>query len=169
MEEEVISMNEVKYMIYNANRRDVKVLIALLYLLGARISEVLLMKKKHFKIVGDKVMIKKKVLKREYYVHTVPLSLGCPFIKSILKYVAELDDDNEKLFCFNRISAWRYLKKINPRVFPHLFRHSKGTRLAEAGATEYQIQTFFGMKDSRTPSRYIRTSSKLVEPLADVV
>ena len=166
----IIRREDVNQMIAKSDRRDKKVLIAILFLTGARVSEALMLRKKDFRVREDKLLIRKPVLKRrEVYNHTVPISINSPFVKSIIGYINELDDEEDKLFNFKRTSAWIYIKKVSPDAYPHLFRHSKLTRLAEMGATEYQIQTFAGMKDSRTPSNYVKTSGKLIEPLAEVV
>lgn len=54
--------------------------------------------------------------------------------------------------------------KVARRVHPHLFRHTRATRAAEAGWNEFQMRAYFGWSwESATPSRYVHKASLRLE------
>jgi len=69
----------------------------------------------------------------------------------------------------NRVLAWRAIKKLNPTIYPHLFRHTRLTRLAEKGATAAQLMTWAGWKNIKMAATYVQRSEKLIEDLADKI
>jgi len=61
----------------------------------------------------------------------------------------------------SRMTAYRWLKKISDDLWPHLFRHSLATLMAENGATAYELKSFFDWKDIRTATRYVEDTQGL--------
>ena len=59
-----------------------------------------------------------------------------------------------------------WLKAIDPDIWPHLFRHSLATMIAEKGASAFELKAFFDWDDIRTATRYVRESDELSQKWA---
>ncbi len=55
-----------------------------------------------------------------------------------------------------------YMKKINPKIWLHLGRHTVGTLAAESGASEYDVSNILDVT-ARTASRYVHHGTALTE------
>lgn len=188
-----IEQSELEGMLFKTNSEKIRALIAALYISGARISEVLNMKLKDFKFKdnGD-LEINIITLKRDrgnklpYQEHRrLILAKGTPFLHILVGYYRKLKDScrfipeeemlEKKLFWFcpkaasNRTAVNRILKKLNPVISPHAFRHSRCQKLADNGATAIQIKAWTGHKKLDMISEYIENSSRLVEPLKNMI
>jgi hypothetical protein len=58
--------------------------------------------------------------------------------------------------------VYYYIKKVNPKMWPHLGRHSVATRASEDGASEYDICNILDVS-ARTASKYVHHGTKLTE------
>jgi integrase len=188
-----IEQSEIEQMLFRTNSQKIRALISALYISGARISEVLALRIKDFKFKdnGD-LEINIITLKRDRR-NKLPyqenrrliLGKGTPFLHILvgyfnqLKHSCEYIPDEEtlekKLFWFcakpnsNRTAVNRILKKLNPMISPHAFRHSRCQKLADNGATAIQIKAWTGHKKLDMISEYIENSSRLVEPLKNMI
>jgi integrase len=173
-----LSFNEVKEMIEKAES-EMKEFIAFLYLTGCRISEALRVKVEDIWLEGDKVCFRIPILKTgKGGKHVIKISRNAPFMSLILEKWENKKANNqinEPMFLFSqnlnsaRVIAWRKMKKLNQRAYPHLFRHTRLTRLAEKGATASQLQTWAGWESIKMADIYVRRSAKMIEDLADKV
>lgn len=178
MEEDIISKDEMDLMIdlvddfYPEEQRlKIKALISLLYLTGHRVSEVLELRKDDFRVVDDKVNISIYVQKRrEPYKHTVWFSLSkTPYIDLVIEYVESVESEKllfESEYGLDKPMTRQYvgkiLKTLNPRIHPHLFRHTRATLFARMGYTPYQIQIWFGWKTPTESNKYIAKGTILL-------
>jgi len=161
---------ELDYMMGKADP-TMKALMAMLWLFGKRISEVINVRREDVWIEGDKLYVAFWVLKKksrkdpgdvEQFVKS--MSVRHPYMKPLVDYINSLPTErNTLLFPFDRHKAYRMLKKINPRAFLHLFRTSLATRMAELGATEYELMHWFDWDRSSTAGRYVKRTAKLAE------
>lgn len=55
-----------------------------------------------------------------------------------------------------------WIKKVNPKIWAHLGRHTVATLAAEEGATEYDISNILDVTP-RTASKYVHHGTKLIE------
>jgi integrase len=174
-----LSFEEVKDMVERA-KPEIKELIAFLYLTGCRISEALRVKVEDVWLEGDdRACFRIPILKTgKGGKHVIKVSRNAPFLSLILEKWRHKKVNNqitEPLFFFSsnlnsaRVMAWRKIKKLNPRVYPHLFRHTRLTRLAEKGATASQLQAWAGWESIKMADIYVRRTARMIEDLADKV
>lgn len=151
-----------------------KALIALLWMFGKRISETLAVKRSDIWKDKKYLYVRFHVLKKK---GRKDAPIPKPYIKKktlrhsgakhILGYVATLED--ESLFHVSRTLAYYYLKKINPEAWFHLFRESLATEMAEHGASEEQLLTWFDWEKADQAHEYVKHGTKLIEIEADRV
>jgi integrase len=173
-QDDPISFDEVKAMI-EASDPELKSFIAFLYLTGCRISEALQVRAEDIWEEEDKINIRIPVLKTEYAgKHIVKIAKSAPFMSLILEKKAQ-KQIGERIWNFSqnlksaRVIIWRKLKALNPRIYPHLFRHTRLTKLAEKGATASQLQVWAGWKSIKMADIYVRRTPRMIEDLADKV
>jgi len=149
-----------------------RALLALLYLTGGRISEVLRLRKSQFDfdldpnfvVIRDMVVVKRKksiVAKEGYPIREVALPLKgrlAAFTRLVIKYLELLDED-EKLFKFTRQRAWQIVYYITGK-WNHYFRSQAESYLGRyvfrrdpVGLAEYM-----GIKNVQTLREYVKTS-----------
>lgn len=162
-----ITYEETKDMIERAKSLRNKAMIALLYLTGARISEILSVKREDF-VVDEKkkmIIVNISVEKRgENWVHSVPMGFNAPFMTYIARW---LDANNSGLlFPIGRIRAWRIVHQLNSDVWPHAFRRNRGNRLIDKGASPHELMTWMGWKSISTADNYITRTSSRIEKFA---
>jgi len=61
------------------------------------------------------------------------------------------------------------IKKLNPKVSPHVFRHTRLTKLALRGATGPDLMDWAGWTDIRPAAKYLHAAGKLAEKFADKI
>ncbi len=177
----IISREEVIQMINDADSvfagdeekiTAIKALVAYLYLAGSRISEALTIKRKDVWTDKNFLNVKVKVLKRKdsfdfEIILPLPTDKEEIFTDLIIEK-AKRTPPNEKMWDFDRTTAWRYLTALNQTIYPHLFRHTRATMFADKGAADSQLRAWFGWTDGRPATKYIQRSSKQVMPLAEM-
>lgn len=150
-------------------------LIAFLFIFGCRKGEALMIRKGNLWTEKGYLWALMPVLKRrEAYTHRLKINIRNPFVPYILRHWATLGANS---FMFPGYKGRpislrhvnRILKKYDESLYPHLFRHTRATLMAEKGMTESEMQTWFGWKDGRQASVYIKQSVKLIERIADLV
>lgn len=169
VEVDILTQEEVKDMINSTDRLDKKAFFSFLYLTGCRVGETLKIRTTDFGWQGtDYLYISIEVEKRKNFKHTLKISFQAPFIQYLTAYLNHVPEgDLLWKVCTRQLETW--VKKANSRAYPHLFRHTRLTRLAEMGATETQLMTWAGWTDTKQTGRYIRQTPRLIEALADKV
>jgi len=159
--EEILSEEEVERMIREARGKN-KVFIAILYESGMRISELLTRKVKDvfFDEKGAIILVDGKTGKRR--VRIVKFA-------SLLREFIKFKSREERIFNLSYANARKILKEtalkcgITKRVYPHLFRHSRATHLANF-LTEAQLKEFFGWsQSSEMASIYVHLSGRDID------
>ena len=167
---------EMRQTLAAMNKPWLKSLVVFLYLIGPRISEALMMKRKDFWIEGDQLVTRIYVLKKrskaktayEDNAHVLHLSLNSPFLKEVLlPYIEAIAEPEARVWRHSRQWSWACLKKANPKISPHIFRHDRLTKLALAGADAFTIQDWAGWADVRPASSYVHASGQLAAKFAD--
>jgi len=169
---EPMARDEVAEMISKAQSQRDRVLIALLYLTGARVSEVLSLRKKDIIVEENMIRIRMPARKRRergplIFRHILPISKTAPFIEEVLIYIQKLDDDNHLFSGYKspmtRVRAWQIIKELNQNTFPHFFRHTRLSKLSEAGADPFQLRDWSGRKT--IPWEYVERSPAKLKSL----
>ncbi len=148
---------------------EVASLTSFLWLSGCRISEALAVKREDVKMDLEYLYVTITPLKQWTKTTTgtkrksVPVSLVFPRRKTILtKLIIKqtlVTRPEESLWDLHRVTAWRHLVKLNPKIYPHIFRHSRATLLADMGVGDDQMKRWMGWAPrSYMPSTYIRYS-----------
>jgi len=146
-------------------------LIAIAWIFGKRISEILKVRKEDIwtdeRYLYIRFYVSKKKTRKDEPIpkpYTKRISLIHPGVKYILNYTQEKEG---KLFDISRNLAWYYLKKVNPNTWFHLFRESLATEMAEHGATEEMLMHWFDWDRVDTAHDYVKRGVKLTEELSE--
>lgn len=144
-----------------------KVLILLLIDTGARIKEILNIKKSNIDLKNQEILLEttKTDIDRYVYFHTDT--------KEYLKELISLKDNKSQFILFNidknrqiNYDDVRYImKKIKfdlnyNKLNSYMFRHTFGTRLVENGADLFSVKKIMGHEKITTTQIYIHTSNK---------
>ena len=171
----LIEASDVAQMIEKAPTMRDRALIALYYIFGVRRDEPLEMRKEsiwmdsdwlYLKVKREKVP-KKVVMPR---VDTLKIPKCTPFIQHIVAHWASL---NEGDLMFNYHSnprtashaIYMMIKRLNPNVWIHLFRHTRAEKFRAAGYSDAELMAWFGWMDPRTASHYTHPSTKTIEDM----
>jgi len=153
-----------------------RALTALTYLLGGRISEILLLKKDQFKIERDKVLVRGIQLKksryknrprREQYRQEAWLPLHgerAPLTNLVLDYLRLVDGENVLLFPFTRQRAWQIVTCL-VGVPCHWLRAYCENYLYDNWGKDILSVSDYIKVDPRTLQLYIRRSYQKYKPV----
>jgi site-specific recombinase XerD/ribosomal protein L40E len=174
--EELLSVEEVKLLVDKADTLRDKALLLVLYESGCRIGEILTLQLKHvqFDKFGAVILVNGKTGQRR-----VRLVVSAPKLMQWIDNHPLRDDLESALWVTvgtrKRNTPMTYagtlchLRKIvvragiRKRVYPHLFRHSRATHLANV-LTEAQMKQYFGwVQHSDMASIYVHLSGRDVD------
>jgi len=154
---EPLTRNQVERIILRIENLRDKVFIILLYLTAGRITEVLDLRKRHFDYTTspDFIIVSIKTLKRKKGVvrRKLPVRKNEPLVSILTDYLKN-KELNDKLFSITRQRGWQIIKQIDPRIWPHLFRHTRLSELANK-LTDQQLTVYAGWSDSRPAKNYV--------------
>lgn len=172
--EKILSRNEILAMIskipkdfrrFENKGLMYRALISLLYLTGARINELLTIKKSQFEFTQDqetgiKYVIVNNIptLKRkpmQYRTQFMRKDIEEEFIEHVRLWMAELTNDDALLFPINSSRAWQIVEKYTGK-WDHYFRHARNTDLARLyGFNSYWLQKWNGWSRISSSEPYV--------------
>lgn len=177
---DIMTFEEAKSIIDQCKKLKFKALFAMLYLTGARISELTKSyETKYDKKTKKSVRIgKREGIKRENIVYdeediyiTIPIrkkrsavirhtrtlvmSKKSPFVPIILEYIKDMKPE-DVLFPFTREYATQVFSKLDQKAWLHLYRHTRLTRLSMIGASPEELRNWAGHGDYRYLDRYLQ-------------
>jgi integrase/recombinase XerC len=141
-----------------------KAILEFLYSTGARVSEMVSLKRDELDLIGGVVKVSGKGKKERL------LSLGEPAIESIRQYLLNRKDNQRALFLNKnnkplkdrgvRFIISKYIKNaaLSLDVSPHVFRHSFATHLINHGADLRSVQELLGHSSISTTQIYTHIS-----------
>jgi integrase len=151
---------------------ETRALIALLYLLGVRISEALSLHREAFSTDNTYLWVQVPVLKAGQEGKDFPrrlyVKLENEFVEPITSHVNSVQTE-QKVFSFNRSTAWRKIKKHFPNHWPHYLRHTRATIFSDKGYSESKLMGWFGWRRADTARIYSRVSQKTIEGMGDAI
>lgn len=174
--EDLITREDLKILIESSTSDRDRCIIALLYESGVRIEELLNLKIKDVDFQSDPVKIfvdaRKTKTKRK-----IPIVESVPYITRWLNSHPDRKPESP-LFVncgkhrgkkLDRRSVYAFMRRLKEKLnngkkmYPHLFRHSRATELANH-LTEAQMNSFFGWRHgSRMPSVYVHLSGRDID------
>ncbi|MEM4357947.1 MAG: tyrosine-type recombinase/integrase [Candidatus Pacearchaeota archaeon] len=172
----VLTREEVKRLIENAETRKSRLIIQFLYSTGLRVSELVNLKKIDINLEEKTGIVRKgKGKKDRMFVLSEKL---CSDLREYLKEHPE----NIYLFSKEKPLTTRNIQKIvqqaakkaqlNKKITPHTLRHSYATHLLEAGTDIRLIQTLLGHENLNTTQIYTHVSTeelkKIKNPLDEL-
>jgi len=158
---DILTKEEIFQLIAAARNFRDKLLILLLYESGARISEILNLKKEdlEFDEFGAILNLNGKTGQRK-----IRIVKAAEFLKVYYKALT-----SNKLFELSeqRVNFMlKYLARkcgIKKRIYPHLFRHTRATHLAKF-LTEPELKIYFGWSNSsKMPALYVHLSARDID------
>lgn len=150
-----------------------KSILEFLYSTGARVSEMVNLKKDDVDLIGGIAKVKGKGRKERL------LPLGEPAVMCIKKYLDKRTDSNPSLFINKRAGSLtdrgvrnilqRYMKKaaVSLKVSPHTFRHSFATHLLNRGADLRSVQELLGHSSISTTQVYTHLTIDALKKVYD--
>lgn len=171
--EDLLTEDHIKKMLNAAISLRDKAIIALLWDTGIRIGELVNIKIRDVGLEGEVAHIQ---VYGKTGARKVPIVFSVPYLSAYLQ-LRENAKPEDALFVSE--GTWKYAQRraasggiakvlrvtaqragINKRIYPHLFRHSRATNLANR-LTEPQMRQFFGWtKGSGMTSVYVHLSGR---------
>jgi integrase len=167
--EHIIRADEFERIFRNAESRRDKVWLLVLYLTGARPSEILEMKRNQIIIEGSKITFRietKKLTSRKHrrfmvLKRTLVLNLiNHPhYIRTFESYLNRYSE-NDLIFNFSRRTGNNIVSRICKKALgldlcPYNFRHSRMTVMAERGKTDEELMRFKGARSIKSVRPYV--------------
>lgn len=141
-----------------------KSLLAFLYWFGVRRAEVIERVKEDFQIKDSLLIVNcppKKGGERE----PLEIPVDYPFVDLIIEQVNRtrrtLANPTRRVWNISEETAWRIVKRVMPRRYPHYFRLNRATRFLEDSTTTIpEMKAWFGWKSTRTIDEYVGYSRR---------
>lgn len=136
--------------------------LVLLFWTGARVSELLRLKRHNFSIENGNLVINVMPLKGgERPPLRLPLDL--PLMQIVLRDLKS-KRKYEHMYQFTRQTAWAITKSAFPNLYPHYFRLNRATKFLEDPTTTIpEMQTWFAWRSARTVDSYVGLSKRYIE------
>jgi integrase/recombinase XerD len=170
--EEVLTENEVAKLIRAASSVRNRAFISTFYETGCRIGEILTLKLKHVVPANPGMQL---IVNGKTGARRIRIIASAPYLSQWINAHPNADDPGAFLWIDKKgeLTEYRtitylleYLKKktgIKKRIYPHIFRHSRATHLANH-LTEAQMKQYFGwVQASKMASIYVHLSGRDVD------
>lgn len=153
---------EVLESIKNSNNKQVRAIMALLWLSGARISEVLQLKGRDLnKLDNEEALIikmptlkrrNKSAVNRKRRVKIPTDNLFFQYFRTWVNNRRPLEE--QRIFTYSRQWVWEKMKEANPDIYPHFFRHSFYTKLGDK-ADAFTLKAHADWANLETANKYV--------------
>jgi site-specific recombinase XerD len=178
----IISPEEFKNLVDNEEDRGVAMLYVMLYLTGARITEVLELTREKVTFTDDGIMMVEIASRKRgntalIFSHLLPINMTNtaegikPYMRALADHIKASPAPTERMWKFTARTAQRHLRTVSrklnivPAAWPHLFRHTRLTRLARGGCSAAQLQTWAGWTNLKYASTYVQQSPEMLKGL----
>jgi len=172
----VMEKSEVLETLAQANDPELKAIIAVLILTGARVSEVCALTGRDISSDDTYVYFNMKLLKLKKEKGkrvTRKVSKNGYIISHFIKWMNEYNtiQYDDPVFSYDRKKVWRKLKEANPEINPHMFRHSLATWMLKK-VDMRTLQEWFGWSSFKIAERYTHPKDAIntfSEQMEDVI
>jgi site-specific recombinase XerD len=168
--DDIIDRATIEQMICDSEDPMIEALLAVLWNTGHRISEIAGEKglKRSDVWIDDKwIYFRFSVLKRkDGFIHTIKVPMKAAFTSYIISWIDTIDA-SDLVFDISRQYVDIKLKRLNKNVHAHMFRHTLATRMAEKGATKWEMDAWFGWSGWDTASIYVQKGTAMIENMAN--
>lgn len=174
---DILRKKEILELIHESNDSRIRALVATLFTFGKRISEIISLDRDDFEIKEPFLIVRFQVLKKRFQAesgvpqkYTKRIRTDHYLAEYIINHISRIDEgpvfvkDARRM---SRFTAYRELKKLDVNIWPHLFRHSLASLMAESGATTAQLMTWFDWEKPETAMKYVRRSGLLTRELSN--
>jgi integrase len=164
-EKKEINETELRKMMEKAPTTQ-KVAVALLYITGARPTELLALKKKDFIILEGELRIKLETLKRGWARILIFDRAETPFVNElIIPYVNRLKEEESDIFGFKTDARLRQIvyRLSNNTLTSYTFRHNRMAKLADLGMSPYELMAWKGSRTMDSVIPYVIRSGQTIE------
>jgi len=160
----------------------IQCLIALLWLFGKRITEILTLKRRDI-FIKEGYLYVYFTVKKKHTRKAKPIpkrflkrkTLRNPYTRFVVQCIKNITDPEAYIFPsersttghMSRIQAYRIIKQLDPNAWLHLFRESLATLMAEHGATEEELMHWFDWDRVDTAHEYVKRGTRLTEKWSD--
>ena len=163
---------------YGLSGKAWQALIAILWLFGKRIGEVVNLTISDVFTTSSELCIRFKVLKKESrsdpgvrVTFTKRITLENEYVPFVLDYWESIKHEERFMFPGSRTAtghiyrqyAWSVLKSLKPDINFHQFRHSLATHMAEDGASVDELVSWFDWDRTDTALEYVKRGGALTE------
>jgi integrase len=167
--------------IYGLSGNAWQALVAILWLFGKRIGEVVNLKSSEVFTTNSELCIRFKILKKESRrdsgvrkTFTKRITLENEYVPFVLDYWDSIKHLEGFMFPRSqtptghiyRQYAWSVLKSLKPDISYHQFRHSLATHMAEDGASANELVSWFDWDGTDTALEYVKRGGTLTERLS---
>jgi len=140
--------------------------LAFLYWFGVRRSEGLERTREDFK-TKDGLLIVNAPAKKGGDREPLEVPVNYPFVGLIIAQVNKtrrtLTNPTRRVWNFSAATAWRIVKRVMPKHYPHFFRLNRATKFLEDPETTIpEMKAWFGWKTASSVDPYIGHSKRYI-------
>lgn len=171
LRKDIVRTPEGKLLIRQARTAKMRYVLAMLIGYGKRVSEYVVLKRTDIKMTPEYLITSFLILKSKpksgiLKIRHKRLALDHWTVPYIVAYVETVQagymlPSYGKSGHITARTIRNWLKEIDPDIWPHLFRHSLATMLAENGASAFELKAFFDWDDIRTAQKYVQDTDEL--------
>ena len=145
---------------YFAKPKTHKSFLAFLYYTGVRVSEALELTKENFTITDSALIVEVPAKKRGIERGPFELSRNLPYVELIIEQVRKTrrskSNPKGKVWNISRTTAWRIVKRVMPKHYPHFFRLNRCVHfLSTPGISLEEVRNWFAWRRMETLNEYL--------------
>lgn len=143
--------------------------LAFLYWTGVRRSEAYERVKEDFEIKNGVLMVNVPAKKKGERGGSLRIRVDLPFVNLIIErlnetrlcYHPEVKRKGRYLWPVSDTTAWRIVKRVFPKVYPHFFRLNRAVLFCQQPeTTNVDVKSWFGWKSEKTIGFYMGVSEQ---------
>ena len=177
LRKDIVRTPEGKLLMRQCRTAKMRYILAMLISYGKRVSEIVALEREDIMITDLYIITSFLILKSKpksgiLKIRHKMLSRNHWTAKYIIEYVKTIPSgfmlpSYGKTGHITSRTIRNWLKNLDIDLWPHLFRHSLATMIAENGGSAFELKAFFDWDDIRTAQRYVQETEELSSKWAD--